>query len=297
MKHLKTLVIVLGFLVPAAAFAESDSLSRRFEYSDFSLQFGNLNTDIQRLNFNTALQFAPQSAILNNLNGYQQSYFFGPYGYNPNFTIAGHMGFKLPKKKHHALAPTLRMGLLFNKSDALSNAFRRSTIISTDSLRNSDGVVNRYIQNIHSETVNTRYSNDQLYLDVNLTYAINANGRFSMFMGVGLGTGLIFNTSTTITYLNVSSFQEFSTSRTFSYNAEVIDNREEIYRNGAGFSGLAYLPIGIDFRIGKRNEAWRKAHVFVELRPGALFQAFPEANYRLLRSTVGSQFGFRFDLR
>ncbi|MDP2187755.1 MAG: hypothetical protein Q8J69_03630 [Sphingobacteriaceae bacterium] len=296
MKHLQILFIAVSSLVSGTAFAQSDSLSNKFEFSEISLQFGNLNVNYQRLSLNTALQFAPQSAILNNLNGYLQSFFWG-YNYNSNFTMAGYLGFKLPKKKHHSLAPTVRMGLLYNRSDLLTNSFRRNSVISTDSLRNSDGVVNRYIQNIHTETVNTSYSNDQLYFDLNLTYAINAKGRFSMFMGVGLGTGLIFNTSTTVTYLNVNSFQEFSPSRTFSYNAEVIDSREEIFRNGAGISGLAYFPIGFDFRIGKRNEAWRKAHVFVELRPGGLFQAFPEANYTLLRSTVASQFGFRFDLR
>jgi hypothetical protein len=297
MRHLQILFIALGSLVSGAAFSQSDSLSNKFEFSEFSLQFGNLNADFQPLNLKDAFQFAPQSAILNNLTGFQQRRYW--YFYNPSFSIAAHMGFKLPKKKQHDLAPTLRIGLLFNRSDIFYNAYSKSNIISTDSLTNSNGAVTRYLQNVDEETVETRYSNDQLYLDMNLTYAINDKGRFSMFMGVGLGAGIMLNTNTSVTYSKVNSTREFSTISNYNtaYNFTQVDYREENYSNNAGFAALAYFPIGFDFRIGKQNEAWRKAHAFLELRPGAQLQIIPEANYTLLRSTVASQFGFRFDLR
>jgi len=297
MKHLQILFIVLGSLVSGTAFAQSDSLSNKFKFSEFSLQFGNLNADFQSLNLKDAMQFAPQSAILNNLTGFQQRRYW--YFYNPSFSIAGHMGFKLPKKKQHDLGPTLRIGLLFNRSDIFYNAYSKSNIISTDSLTNSNGAVTRYLQNVDEETVETRYSNDQLYLDMNLTYAINEKGRFSMFMGVGLGAGIMLNTNTSVTYSKVNSTREISTVSNYNaaYNFTQVDYREENYRNNAGFAALAYFPIGFDFRIGKRNEAWRKAHAFLELRPGAQLQIIPEANYTLLRSTIATQFGFRFDLR
>ena len=297
MKHLLILFVALGSLFSAPAYSQSDSVSNRLEFSEFSLQFGNLNADYQQLNLNHVLQLAPQSTLLNNLTGFQQrrSWYF----YNPNFSMAAHMGFKLPKKKQHDLAPTLRIGLLFNRSDFFYNAYTKSNVLSTDSLTNSNGVVNRYIQNLEEETIESRYTNDQLYLDVNLTYAINANGRFSMFMGAGLATGIMLNTNTSIAYDKTTSTREYSTvsNSSSAYNFELVDYRIENYRNKPGFVALAYLPLGFDFRIGKRNEAWQKAHAFVEFRPGAQFQIIPEANYTLLRSTVASQFGFRFDLR
>lgn len=297
MKHHLILLFAIASLSSVDSYAQSDSSSNKLEFSEFSLQFGNLNADFQQLDLNDVLQLAPQSALLNNLAGFQQrrSWYF----FNPNFSIAGHMGFKLPKKKQHALGPTLRIGLLFNRSDIFYNSYTKSNVLSTDSLTNNNGAVTRYIQNIEEETIETRYSNDQLYLDVNLTYAINEKGRFSMFMGAGLATGIMLNSSTLISYDRVSSTREYSTvsSSGSAYNFDQVDYRVENYRNKPGFVALAYLPLGFDFRIGKRNEAWRKAHAFFELRPGAQLQIIPEANYSLLRSTVATQFGFRFDLR
>jgi hypothetical protein len=120
-----------------------------------------------------------------------------------------------------------------------------------------------------------------------------------MFMGVGLGAGIMLNTNTSVTYSKVNSTREISTVSNYNaaYNFTQIDYREENYSNNAGFAALAYFPIGFDFRIGKRNEAWRKAHAFLELRHGAQLQIIPEANYTILRSTVATLFGFRFDLR
>ncbi len=297
MKYHLLLLATLGICFSAPAYSQPDSTSNKLEFSEISLQFGNLNTDIHPLNLNVATQLAPQAMLLNNLNGFQQVRFW--YFYNPGFSIAGHMGFKLPKKAQHDLGPTLRIGLMFNRSDILFNSYSKSTILSTDSLTNSNGAVTRYIQNVDEENIETRYSNDQLFLDMNLTYAINEKGRFSMFMGAGLGAGIMLNTNTTVTYSKVNSTREVSTISNYNaaYNFTQVDYREENYSNQPSFAALAYLPIGFDFRIGKRNEAWRKAHAFLEFRPGAHLQIIPEANYTLLRSTVASQFGFRFELR
>jgi len=297
MKQLTFLLLAFDVILSSTVLAQTDSLSKKFEYSEISIQFGNLSAEQGRLSTATALQLAPQSIFLNTLTGYQQSVFYNYY--SPSFTLGGHIGFTLPKKSHHSLRPTLRVGLLYNKSDILSADFSRSSAVTVDSLTNSDGVVTKYIQDVNDESIESRYSNDQLYLDANLTYAINPNGRFSMYMGFGLGAGLLFNSQTTVLYRNTTFTRETSPNRSSgtNYNYDVVALQEETFRNQAGFAALAYFPLGFDFRIGKRNEAWRKAHAFFEFRPGILLQVMPEANLNLLRSTMGSQFGFRFDLR
>lgn len=297
MKQLTLLLLAFGVLLSSTVLAQTDSLSKKFEYSEISIQFGNLSAEQGRLSTATALQLAPQSIFLNTLTGYQQSVFYNYY--SPSFTLGGHIGFTLPKKSHHSLRPTLRFGLLYNKSDILSAQYSRLTAVTVDSLTNSDGLVTQYIQDANQETVDARYSSDQLFLDANLTYAINAQGRFSMYMGVGLGGGVLFNAQTTVSYLNTSFTQTISpvTFNGSSRNFVTEASQEETFRNRAGFAALAYFPLGFNFRIGKRNEAWRKAHAFFEFRPGVLLQVMPEANLNLLRSTMGSQFGFRFDLR
>ena len=296
MKQLPFLLVVFVLALSTAALAQTDSLSKKFEYSEISIQFGNLNSGQERLNTTTALQLAPESIFLNTLTGYQQSVFYNYY--SPSFTLGGHIGFTLPKKSHHSLRPTLRFGLLYNKSDILSADFSRFSAVTIDSLTNSNGLVTKYIQNVNEESIESRYSNDQLYLDANLTYAINSEGRFSLFMGFGLGAGFLFNSHTTVRYRNTTFTRETSPNRSSgtSYNYDVVAFQEETFRNQAGFAALTYFPLGFDFRIAKRKTAWHKAHAFFELRPGVVLQVVPEANFTLLRSTTASQFGFRFDL-
>lgn len=298
MKLLPFLIVAFGVVFSSAALAQTDSLSKKFEFSEITIQFGNLNTSQVRLSAHTAKQLAPQSSFLNStFTGYQQNEFYSNYG--PSFSFGGHMGFKLPKKSNHSLRPTLRMGLLYNKSDILWNNFAKLNAVTVDSLTNGSGVVTKYIQNVNEETIEARYTNDQLWLDANLTYAINSNGYFSMFMGAGLGAGLMFNAQTTVSYRNTTFTRETSSNRSSgtNYNYDFVAFEEETFKNQAGFTAMAYFPLGFDFRLGKKDEAWRLAHVFFELRPGVMLQTIPEVNLNLLRTTLVTQFGFRFDLR
>jgi hypothetical protein len=40
-----------------------------------------------------------------------------------------------------------------------------------------------------------------------------------------------------------------------------------VFTNKKKFACAAYVPLGVDFRIGKKRAFWKRTHLFYELRP------------------------------
>jgi hypothetical protein len=60
-----------------------------------------------------------------------------------------------------------------------------------------------------------------------------------------------------------------------------------------GFMSALYVPIGVDFRLGKKNEVLRKMHLFFELRPTISVLTIPETKtyvYPSMQNCVGLKF-------
>jgi|GEM_PF-2333956 len=296
MKKWKFTLMGLSLFLASATYGQTDSMANKAHFSDIYVLFGNFGGQAIGVSYNTALQLAPQSVRLANPLGYQATDW--NYDNNQTFTFVGQIGIKLPKKRFHTLAPTLRLGLMYNQGTVLANAISKRTRVRTDSLTNSQGAVVRYVDRVNRETIVTNYQIDELYADANLTYSINQRGRFSMFLGIGVGIGAFFNSNTDVVYTNTAYTSEYALNDRFETNTNFSteEYEQENFRNDPGFAAMAYLPVGLDFKLGKKNEAWQKAHVFVEFRPGVQIRQFPEANYTVFGQFVAGHLGFRIQI-
>ena len=97
----------------------------------------------------------------------------------------------------------------------------------------------------------------------------------------------------TIAY-NTSSSLEQEETQFNSFDSEFeYDGTFENFRNDGGFFGRVYVPLWVDFRIGKRKEIFKKYHLFVESRTSLAFQSVPELVF-VTTTTNLTGFGLRY---
>lgn len=119
-----------------------------------------------------------------------------------------------------------------------------------------------------------------LQLDVSFLWSTNFEARFQVYGGVGLGAGFSFNAETSVSV--------FENSYTYyrDYDYYYGPTESERFRNKSGFSGNIYLPLGLDWRLGKKG-FWESIHIVSEFRPALAVYSIPE-----LDTYVAPSFGF-----
>lgn len=123
------------------------------------------------------------------------------------------------------------------------------------------------------------YTSEQLRFDGSLIFRTDAQARWSLYTSIGITAGMSINAQTDIfydkmertemNYPNGNNYSSYSYSGSYNYETEK-------YRNKNNFGLSTYIPMGIDFRIGKKREFWKWTHLFYELRPGINMTSIPE---------------------
>lgn len=171
----------------------------------------------------------------------------------------------------------LRIGLSYFSSTT-SGAFHKDSERNTfDTLASNQTGQVYYIDSITSESTYMDYSSEQLRFDGSLLFSTDQTARWSFFTGIGFSAGLSINTQTDVNKLT-TTHQEIN-DKTY-YNGENLNSStewdKESFRNKGNFGASAYIPIGIDFRIGKKGELCKRTHLFYELRPNINITSIPE---------------------
>lgn len=152
---------------------------------------------------------------------------------------------------------------------------------------------------IHIDSVTTRtsfmtYKSEQLRLDASIIYRTNPQERWSFFAGAGIAVGWAFSTFASIYYSVNKHTQNADNNSTYSaFSSTDINFRSEIFSSRKGFGASAGIPMGIDWRVGRKNEFWKQVHVYYEFRPGVNITSIPEVA-TIIKAGMQHGFGFRF---
>jgi len=191
------------------------------------------------------------------------------------------LGFKLPKSTSSAL----RAGITHvAQNNLMSSNGYRSESFPYDTLTSSQTGEQFYIDSMHHEYYDFQYGSRQLLLDASLIFRLQGDRRWSLFGGIGMSVGFSYESFTELTY-GEWNFGGRSVNQGFDSNGSRLFER---YDHKSGVSASVYLPLGIDFRIGKNREFWKPIHLFLETRPGFQLNDIPGNG---LRMTVGSTGG------
>ena len=96
-----------------------------------------------------------------------------------------------------------------------------------------------------------------------------------MFGGVGITAGMSLNAYTYISYETDHSTESSGTSSSnTSYGNTDFETEKFRNKNNTGFS--AFIPMGVDFRIGRNKEFWKRLHLYYEFSPSINVVNVPE---------------------
>lgn len=259
--------------------------------------FSERNTNGALTDFKT---LAPQSVLLNNnLTDYSQS---GGFSLTSNTTFSAMLGLQFSDKQKTAYKtnPLLRLGISYFSGTSLTVSLYKVDRKTYDTLRSAQTGQTVYLDSVTTKSYGMNYSSEQLRFDGSLIFRTNPEARWSLFAGIGITAGLSINAYTDIYYSKFDRIEtrypngNNSSSYYFSsyYYSGTDNHKTEKYRNKNNFGLSTYIPMGIDFRIGKKREFWKRTHLFYELRPGINITSIPELR-TITNASIQHGFGLR----
>lgn len=272
-------VILLPVYFSAFGQEQQPKTIKRISIHDFYVQKGMFferNTNGTITDFKT---LAPQSVLLNNnMTDFSQSGGFSMTG-NTMFSVMLGLQFSDKQKTIYKANPLLRLGISYFSGTTLTGDSYKEDRKPYDTLTSTQTGQTVYIDSVITKNYSMNYSSEQLRFDGSLIFRTNPEARWSIFTGIGFTAGLSINANTNIYYRNYGRteirYADGSTSSSYNYSGN--DNsKTENFKNKTNFGASTYIPMGIDFRIGKKREFWKRTHLFYELRPGINITSIPE---------------------
>ena len=254
---------------------------KRIKISDFILYSG---LSLERTNlgsFNDFRTLAPESELLQNdmsLINQNQGY---SYLNNGNFSVLLGIQFSDKNRTSYSPNPLLRIGLTYSSSSRLSTSNYGEKRSPYDTLASTQTGNETYIDSVYTERYSMDYNSEQIQVNASLIFRTDPEARWSLFSGIGFTAGISINSSTGIHYLSEDWKEEVQSNDGLSVNNQhqdrkIIEDEFETFENETNYGFSAYIPIGVDFRIGKKKEFWKKTHLFYEVQPTLNVYTIPE---------------------
>jgi hypothetical protein len=251
------------------------------------------NTNGSLTDFRT---LAPQSGYLkNNFTDYSQP---GGSNWTTNNMYSVMLGIQFgdKEKTSYKANPLLRLGVSYYSGAILSNHLSMTSSKPYDTLTYSQTGQTVYLDSVSTRQYGMDYTSEQLRFDGSLIFRTNPDARWSLYAGIGITAGLSFNANTYIYYDDFNKTETRSPNGSYTssqYDFTVLNNNKvEGYRNKNNFGFSTYIPMGIDFRIGKKSGFWKRTHLFYELRSGINLTSIPELR-TIAKASVQNTFGLR----
>lgn len=283
--HILTLLSVSAFLVSNNTRVFGQDKTPKIRISEFYLQHGLIHQLPEHGTLSDFKNLAKGSSILNqDYTGFSDQH-FGRGNNNRNSLLAIQLGIKFAKRPN----PTLRLGVNYFSSSFINGSFVKDDSYVTDTLTSSQTGEQQYVLATETKSVRMKQTSQQFRIDAAFLFRTNSNARWSLYSGVGLTFGYAFNNKTHIQYEEytfeptVNDYYSTNTSSTYA---------NEFYRNRNFATFSAYVPLGIDFRIGKKREFWNRLHLFGEFRPSLNYAKIPELK-RILTPGSTQSFGLK----
>lgn len=259
---------------------------------DFSFSGGFMGNTSQGLTLEEYRSFHPNSPILNkdlsNLSNSNDTY----YNTSPLFNL--NYGFRL--KKNTNLERKIRIGISYRNYSSDNNGYYYSDSNPYDTLTSSQSGEEFYIDSSYTESLFFESYGQQLGLDFAYLFYTNPNGRWSFYTGFGAELGIGFNNK-----LNIVQTSYSGTSYNSNYYAPYINDyetnfyEEETYNQNNTYYGRLYAPIGLDFRISKKHEFWKRMHLYTEFKPMVEIKSNELKDVQFNPGFGWSTFGLRFE--
>lgn len=278
--------------------AQEDLDKPGFTISDINLGFGGYSYTELGLSLNDFRKLAPQSELLkadfSNLytNGfYTNTYYEDALESQSVSEITAGLAKKISESKKYQFFPEYRFGFMYQSGIRSSRYYSRDDYERFDTLTSSQTGQVFYVDSVKHTSYNMRYSAQQLRITASVIFRHNPLSRWSLYAGGGFNLGMTINPFTEIDYT-------YQTSTNFTLPYSVLPTKNEIYisetfRNKFSMAGAGFLIAGVDWRVGRKREFWKRLHLSYELRPIVDYNNIPERK-SFVNAAVQHQFSFRY---
>jgi hypothetical protein len=227
---------------------------------------------------------APQSPSLTNSNLVGYTLNENNYGLYSDI-ISFNLGIKTTSQPKN----TFKIGLTYMGNLTTSGYAYKTDMHRIDTFTSSQTGQQIFVDSSSNKTINPNYTTSQLQLDLGVRFQTNSKYRLVLFTAMDLGVASTFNANTIIYNSTSSSYKNILLNSTFSsYQFGTVT--DQTYENKNGYALSAAIPLGIDYRMGKRSNFWKHLHLFGEIKPGLIYRSIPEIkNYTtaFVQSTIG----------
>lgn len=280
MRKLLFLFIFVSISVLVFGQEQNSTVVKRFKINEYSIQtglFGGSPAITTLADFNI---LAPNSVLLNsNLIPDPATYYPYYYQRGPNSMFSAMLGFQFSDKQKTKYNKNLqlRVGITYFHNSVLSGGLYNTERVTFDTLTSSQTGSLTYIDSLITKGLNMNYSSEQLRLDGALIFSTNPDARFSLYSGIGFTAGFSFNAKTTIRYsIDYQIVHRVPDGYTEHKNSFNGDSETEVITNKNNFGFSAYIPLGINLKLGHKTEFWKKVNLFYEIRPSINITYIPE---------------------
>lgn len=300
MKTSNILPIVIFLTVSSSLFGQEQKSTtvKKISIHDISIQTGMFMEQNANGTLSDFKTLAPQSVLLNNnMSDFSQSGGSSIIG-NSMFSILLGLKFSDKQKTAYKTNPLVRLGVNYLSVTTLTGCSFKENRKPYDTLTSAKTGQTLYVDSVTAESYSMDYTSEQLRFDGSVIFRTNPEARWSIFTGIGITAGFSINANTDIYYKSYDRTEtRYGTERAFyldGYSSS--DTRKvEMNRNKTNFAASGYIPMGIDFRIGKKSEFWKRTHLFYELRPGVNVTSIPELR-TITSASIQQGLGLRVSL-
>lgn len=181
----------------------------------------------------------------------------------------------------------LRLGLNYGARHNMWSNYYESESYIYDTLTSSQTGQQYYLDSTVSKSLSMDQSAELINLDASYIFRTNQENRWTFFIGLGMNIGIGFNSITTI------HKNQFSTSpNNYGSPYDNTGTEFESIKNQNYFASSLFIPMGLNFRIGKKSEFWQKLHFFYEMRPTIRMQSLQQNSVKF-NVPLGNGIGLR----
>lgn len=240
----------------------------RVRISEFHLQAGFQYYPAENTSLEDFQKLAPNSILLKEDLPSHNS--IGYYNGRGNFSSV-QLGLTF---KNHPNA-LLRVGISNMGVSGLQNRFEKQTYFPYDTLTSSLTGEQTFIDSVSSQSYFMNHSSRQIRLDAALIFRTDASARWSLFAGIGASLGVNYNATTYISYYRNNYINnQNGNDHYYSYSNNGSEKTESFTAKNY-LTTTAYVPMGVDFRIGKNQAFWKRLHLYYEIKPSISMTQIP----------------------
>lgn len=200
-------------------------------------------------------------------------------------TTSGLLSFQIGLKSRRFKNGIFRIG-----ARNISNSIQFSTYGGTSKVAAYDTIFvdgnTFYITIMKNKLLEIQTSCNKFFFDFSYIHSLPEERLMRIYAGFGLLAGLSYNSRFYTIYSEGNSVVSSSSPPNY-----YIKNFENIKTKNKFISTL-YVPIGFDFRLGKKSDFWKLIHLFAEIRPAITIQNVSR-NKTVFKLSSNSNVGIR----